>query len=226
MIEISPTLACADYLNLGRDLEILERLGVDSFHLDMMDGNFVPNYCLNWDYIRQLRASTHLPLDLHLMVTHLDRDISYAIDVGIDSISFHCEASIAPIRMLQRIRKQGRKAGLAINPATEISRLVPMLSDVDFILLMGVEAGFSGQPFMESTYQRIEFLESYRKEHALPFLIEVDGGLTTESAIECVRRGADILVAGALCIFGQKEDLESATRSFIRDVRNSKDSTR
>lgn len=219
MIQISPTLACADYLNLARDLDILESLGVDSFHLDMMDGSFVPNYCLNWDYIRQLRAYTKLPLGLHLMVTHLERDIAQAIEVGLDAISFHCEATIAPIRMLQTIRRQGRKAGLAINPATEIMRLVPLLPFVDFILLMGVEAGFSGQTFLTSTCQRLEFLDTYRKEHNHNFLIEVDGGLTTESAIACVRRGADILVAGALCIFGQPEGLEIATERFIRTVR-------
>lgn len=221
MIDISPTLACADYLNLGRDIKILESSSVDSFHLDVMDGNFVPNYCLNWDYIRQVRAYTKLPLDLHLMVTYLERDISYALDAGIDSISFHCEATIAPIRILQMIRKEGRKAGLAINPATDISRLLSMLPHVNFILLMGVEAGFSGQPFMESTYQRIEFLDSYRQEHSLPFLIEVDGGLTTESAIGCVQKGADILVAGALCIFGQEGGLKHATDQFVQAVRNS-----
>ncbi len=220
MIEVSPSLACADYLNVGRDIKILESSGVDSFHLDVMDGNFVPNYCLNWDYIRQVKACTRLPLDLHLMVTYLERDISIALDAGIDSISFHCEATIAPIRMLQMIRNRGRKAGLAINPATDISRLLPMLPYVDFILLMGVEAGFSGQPFMESAFQRIEFLDSYRKEHTLSFLIQVDGGLTTESAIACVQKGADILVAGALCIFGQEEGLKRAADQFVQAVRN------
>ncbi len=220
MIEISPTLACADYLDLGLDIHILEKAGVDSFHLDIMDGNFVPNYCLNWDYIMQLRSRTKLPLDLHLMVTHLERDIAIALDAGIDSISFHCEATIAPIRMLQMIRKRGRKAGLAINPATPISCLLPMLPYVDYILLMAVEAGFSGQPFMEETYQRIGSLDAYRKEHGLTFQIEVDGGLTVKSAIGCVRKGANILVAGALCIFGQEEGLERATDNFVRAVRN------
>lgn len=218
MIKVSPTLACADYLHLANDIDVLESAGVSAFHLDIMDGNFVPNYCLNWDIIKQIREYSSFPLDVHLMVENLDRDIESAIDNGCDCISFHIEKEGDTLERISKIHKFNRKAGIVINPETPVSEIEFLLDKIDYVLVMSVKPGFSGQKFIESVLDKIEKLSSIKKDRNLSFEIEVDGGISFENAGEVVKRGADNVVAGALCIFKEKGNLDNLTREFIELV--------
>lgn len=214
-VKILPTLACADYLNLASQIMVLDSYHVDSYHIDIMDGNFVPNYCLNWDYVAQLRAFTKTEIDVHLMVENVERDIVRGLTTGIDSLAFHIESDVDIDAMLRIIRDSHVKAGLAISPETPIENLNPYLSALDYVIIMGVKPGFSGQQFKVQTYERISDMKCIRDKQNLGFEIWVDGGIDFENGRECIEDGADGLVAGALCIFRKEKSLEAMTEKFL-----------
>ncbi len=214
-IKILPTLACADYLNLASQIRILDSYHVDSYHIDIMDGNFVPNYCLNWDYVTQLRAFTDTEIDVHLMVENVERDIKRGIRTGINSLAFHIESDVDAKAMLSIIRESQVKAGLAISPETPLEKLNPYLDTLDYVIIMGVKPGFSGQQFKIQTYERIFDLKCIRDKQNLGFEIWVDGGIDFVNGRECRLQGADGLVAGALCIFKKEKSLEVLTEKFL-----------
>ena len=221
-IGIYPTLACADYLNLSRDISILDGFGVASYHIDIMDGNFVPNYCLNFDYLKAVKSVTDTECDVHLMTMQVERDIETSIASGADSISFHVEREDLDIsKLILMIKRAGRKAGLVLNPETPVERLSSYLPELDYVVLMSVRPGFSGQRFIEGSYEKLKRLDDMRNEDALGFRILVDGGIDFFNAGKCIAMGADDLVAGALCIFQQSSSLETSMKKFISVIEDS-----
>lgn len=217
-VYVTASLACMDYLHVAADLDALQRGGVDLFHIDVMDGNYVPNYCLNWDIVQQVRAYSSKPMDVHLMVTNVERDLVKAVELGCEAVCFHVEAPVDTHRLIDYLHSAGRKAGLAIRPTTQVEALFPFLGKLDYVLMLGVEPGFYGQQFKRDTLGRIAALDAYRREHALDFLIEVDGGVSFENVKEIVQSGADVIVAGTLAIFGQPEPLETLTQRFKEHI--------
>ena len=217
MTEVYPTLACADYLNLGRDISMLDGLGAASYHIDIMDGNFVPNYCLNFDYLKAVKKASSTPCDVHLMTTEVERDIMRSLDSGADAVAFHAERDDLDIRhLLALIRGRGCRAGLAVSPSSPLDILADHLSCLDYVLVMAVTPGFSGQSFLEGTYERIRALAAMRDDMDTAFKIVVDGGIDFDNAPLCADAGADCLIGGALCIFSGRNGLESDARRFFR----------
>ena len=212
--KIAPTLACCNLMNVEDDIKIMDSCNVDTYHVDIMDGSFVPNYCLSWDFVRALKSITSTPIDIHLMTLNTDRDIDTAISLSVSGIAFHVEVEGDVRERLSRIRDNGIKAGLAVSPETPISSIEQYLSELDYVLLMGVKPGFSGQKFLDATYSRIENLSSIREKNDLSFEIYVDGGISNEIGHECARLGSDILVAGKPSIFRTLGKLKEQTEEF------------
>lgn len=212
--KIAPTLACCNLMNVEDDIKIMDSCNVDTYHVDIMDGSFVPNYCLSWDFVRALKSITSTPIDIHLMTLNTDRDIDTAISLSVSGIAFHVEVDGDERERLSRIRDNGIKAGLAVSPETPISSIEQYLSELDYVLLMGVKPGFSGQKFLDATYSRIENLSSIREKNDLSFEIYVDGGISNEIGHECARLGSDILVAGKPSIFRTLGKLKEQTEEF------------
>jgi ribulose-phosphate 3-epimerase len=208
MVRIAPSLMCANYLNLERDIIEMERAKVDLFHIDIMDGHFVKNLSMNLDMVYQLKSITHTPMDIHLMVSDPESYIPKLEELGIENACFHIEATNNPIRLVRELKKKGIKAaGIALNPVTGLDTLSYLIEEVDFIHLMTVEPGFAGQSFIPSMYQKIEKLDRMRKDLGLQFLIEIDGGVDPKIGGKCIEKGADILVIGPLCIFNKNGNL-------------------
>jgi ribulose-phosphate 3-epimerase len=209
-------------LNIGSDVETFEKAGVDLLHVDIMDGHFVPNMALNPDIVRDLKNKHGIPVDVHLMVTNPGAYIKRFSGYNADMISFHIEAVTTPIRLLNEIKSHGIKAGITLNPATPVSILEHTFAHVDFIELMSVEPGYSGQEFMDSTYEKITRLDNIRKENGFKYEIEIDGGIDFENSVECVKKGANILVLGALCIYRPGVDLYDETVRIIKKLKDVK----
>ena len=212
--KIAPTLACCALMNVEDDIKIMDSCNVDTYHVDIMDGSFVPNYCLSWDFVRALKSITSTPIDIHLMTLNIDRDIDTAISLSVSGIAFHVEVEGNVSERLSRISDNGIKAGLAVSPETSISSIEQYLSELDYVLLMGVKPGFSGQKFLDATYSRIANLSSIREKNDLSFEIYVDGGISNEIGHECARLGSDILVAGKPSIFRTLGKLKEQTEEF------------
>ena len=215
---IAPTLACADLMNVSKDIQILDEMGVCTYHIDIMDGNFVPNYCLSFDFIRQLRNITNTPIDVHLMTTEVDRDIDISLSLGVEGIAFHIEASGDTRERLLRIQKCGVKAGIVINPETPVSSIFPYIDNIDYVLMMGVKPGFSGQKFINDTFEKVKELNEYREHNERSFLIYVDGGITNEIGKVLADLGADLLVAGKPSIYRDKGKLREQTQEFYSAI--------
>ena len=211
---IAPTLACADLMNVSKDIQILDEMGVCTYHIDIMDGNFVPNYCLSFDFIRQLKNITDTPIDVHLMTTEVDRDIDISLSLGVEGIAFHIEASGDTRERLLRIQKCGVKAGIVINPETQVSSIFPYIDNIDYVLMMGVKPGFSGQKFINDTFEKVKELNKYREQNERSFLIYVDGGITNEIGKVLAELGADLLVAGKPSIYRNNGKLREQTQEF------------
>lgn len=209
---IAPSILSADFARLREEVAAVERAGAEWLHIDVMDGHFVPNLTMGPAVVKSLRAITELPLDCHLMVTEPGKWIEPFAKAGATGITVHVEAAKLPRDLLGAIRARGCKAGLSLNPDTDLRDLEPHLDHVDLVLLMSVFPGFSGQSFIESTWSRLEWLAAKRAERAGTFLIEVDGGVNATNAAELARRGADVLVAGQ-AVFGAK-DRKAALRGL------------
>lgn len=215
---LNPTLACADLLRLADEIDILLAQGISMLHLDIMDGHYVPNLCFSVDSVAAVAAYTSAELDVHLMVDQPLPYIAPLAAAGVSMVSVHLDAP-GLVQCLDSIRSAGMKAGLVLNPGdcpVEIPE--QLLSTADFVQLMAVHPGKSGQPFLPQTLGTLSALATYRKQSQLPFLISIDGGIDAPSAIACRKRGADILVVGARCIFRQEKPLAEALREFRRIV--------
>jgi ribulose-phosphate 3-epimerase len=196
-VHVAPSLLSADFSRLGDEVGAAERAGADFFHLDVMDGHFVPNLTFGPMLVRAVRKLTRLPLDTHLMIEKPDRYIAEFADAGSDVITIHVEASSDIGRDLRAIAAKGRKRGLTLNPDTPFERVVEHLSDIDLLLVMSVFPGFAGQSFIPEVLSKVTQAREIRGAKGLDFAIEIDGGIDPKTSGRAKKAGADILVAGS-----------------------------
>lgn len=196
MILIAPSMLAADFLHLEKDVETVNKYA-DIFHLDVMDGAFVPNISFGFPVIEAIAAKAEKPMDVHLMIIEPEKYVDRFAALGAGMISFHLNATKDPAALLQHIRSLGVKAGLVINPDIPVEALFPYLKDADYVLLMSVFAGFGGQKFIEATYDRIRTLKTEIQRQGLDIKIEVDGGVSPSNAAALAEAGAEIFVAGS-----------------------------
>lgn len=203
MILIAPSMLAADFLHLEKDVETVNRYA-DIFHLDVMDGAFVPNISFGFPVIEAIASKAEKPMDVHLMIIEPEKYVDRFAALGAEMISFHLNAANDPEALLKHIRSLDVKAGLVINPDIPVEDLFPYLKDADYVLLMSVFAGFGGQKFIEATYDRIRTLKAEIIRQGLDIKIEVDGGVSATNAAALAEAGAEIFVAGS-AVFKAKD---------------------
>lgn len=196
MVQIAPSMLAADFLHLEKDVEMVNEYA-DLFHLDIMDGIFVPNISYGFPVVEAISNIARKPLDTHLMIVNPENYVERFVKAGSAMVSFHLNATKDPNAVLEMIRRSGAKAGLVINPDIPVESLFPHLKNCDYVLLMSVFAGFGGQKFIENTYERLAELKAEILRQGLDIKIEVDGGVSSSNATRLAEFGADILVAGS-----------------------------
>ncbi len=211
---IAPSILSADFANLQRDIEMINSSEADWFHIDVMDGVFVPNISFGFPVIKQIKKYAKKPLDVHLMIVEPDRYFERFKEVGADILSVHYEACKHLHRSIQAIKALDMKAGVVLNPHASVYVLEDILADVDLVMLMSVNPGFGGQKFIENTLVKINRLKDLIQKTGSKALIEVDGGVTMANSVDLIRSGADILVAGNT-VFGSDDPVD-----MIRKLKN------
>ena len=193
---IAPPILSADFNHLGRDTEMINSSVAGWFHVDVMDGVFVPNISFGFPVLKALKGNAQKPLDVHLMIVQPERFIQDFAEAGADILTVHLEASVHLHRTLQQIKSYGMKAGVALNPHTPVNGIYDVLGDLDLVCLMSVNPGFGGQKFIPQTLKKVESLKSEIIKQGFDTLIEIDGGVSLENAKDLFHSGADVLVAG------------------------------
>ncbi|MCH7785678.1 MAG: ribulose-phosphate 3-epimerase [Bacteroidetes bacterium] len=205
---IAPSILAADFGNLQRDVEMINNSEADWFHLDVMDGVFVPNISFGMPVIKSISLHAKKPLDVHLMIVEPDRYIKAFAKLGANVLTVHYEACTHLHRTLQAIKAEGMQAGVALNPHTNISFLEDTINDIDLVCIMSVNPGFGGQSFIENTYYKVKQLKKLLLEKGASTKIEIDGGVTNKNAQQLIDVGADVLVAGSY-VFGSENPSET-----------------
>ena len=215
MAKIAPSVLGADFSRLAEEIADADRAGADMFHLDIMDGHFVPNISFGPDVVRTIDKLTDKFLDVHLMLSQPEKHFEAFFEAGADNITFHIEVHPDPTEVVEKIRSMGIKAGISLNPDTPLDKVLPYLELFDFLLIMSVNPGFGGQEFIESTLPKIAAARKFTDAHGLRTQIQVDGGVDGNNAERIVKAGAHILVMGT-GFFGSKdrERLVQRVKSF------------
>ena len=206
--KIAPSLLAADFGNLQRDVEMVNNSVADWHHIDVMDGVFVPNISYGMPVIKAIQGHATKPLDVHLMIIDPDRYIDTFAELGASILTVHYEACTHLHRTIQAIKAKGMKAGVSLNPHTNINLLEDIIGDIDLVLIMSVNPGFGGQSFIENTYEKIKALKELIQRKNASALIEIDGGVSTENAKKLTDAGADVLVAGSF-VFKSENPLQT-----------------
>lgn len=200
---IAPSVLAADFANLQRDVEMINNSSADWFHIDIMDGVFVPNISFGMPVLDAINKHAKKTIDVHLMIVDPDRYIDTFRKLGADVLTVHYEACTHLHRTLQAIKAAGMKAGVALNPHTSVALLEDVIKDIDLVCIMSVNPGFGGQSFIENTYKKVKQLKELIVKNNAATLIEIDGGVTDKNAVALVEAGADVLVAGSFVFNAQ-----------------------
>jgi len=212
---IAPSVLAADFANIQRDFEMINKSEADWFHIDVMDGVFVPNISFGMPVISAMKKHAKKPLDVHLMIVNPDQYISTFKKIGADILTVHYEACTHLHRTLQAIKAEDMKAGVALNPHTPVHLLEDIINDIDLVCIMSVNPGFGGQSFIENTYDKVKQLKELINEKGASTLIEIDGGVNINNAKALIEAGADVLVAGS---FVFKSDKPEVTIQELKSV--------
>ena len=215
--ELTASMMCANYGNLGKEVRDLEKAGIDSFHIDIMDGRYVPNYAMSLNDMRYIASATDKPLDVHLMIEEPIRYIDEFVEAGADIITVHAEACKHLDRTIAAIKERGVLAGVALNPATPIETIRYVLPKVDMVLIMTVNPGFGGQKLIPYTLDKVKELKALLNREKLKVDIEVDGGINLSNVEEAMDAGANIIVAGSAVFKG---DIEQNVTGFLDVMQN------
>jgi ribulose-phosphate 3-epimerase len=207
-IKIAPSILAADFANLQRDIEMVNQSEAHWFHIDIMDGVFVPNISFGMPVLEAISKHAGKTIDVHLMIVDPDRYIKTFADLGSNILTVHYEACTHLHRTLQAIKAEGMQAGVALNPHTNVSLLEDTIKDIDLVCLMSVNPGFGGQSFIENTYKKVRQLKEIIERNGASTKIEIDGGVTSKNASQLVEAGADVLVAGNF-VFRSENPLET-----------------
>ncbi len=205
---IAPSILAADFANLQRDSEMLNSSEADWFHIDIMDGVFVPNISFGMPVLKAIAKHAKKPLDVHLMIVNPDQYITTFAELGSEILTVHYEACNHLHRTIQKIKSSDMKAGVALNPHTPINVLESIIQDIDLVCVMSVNPGFGGQSFIQETYSKVKALKAMIEKKGCPTLIEIDGGVTNKNAKHLIDAGADVLVAGSY-VFGNENPVKT-----------------